>query len=425
MLGKHVRVDRINFLSIFLVFIVLTISLSHFLNSFASSNVYKSLSTQGKITYSSSAARPLHVEGTSIKNDLGAVVNIRGVNRMWFESHPGGGWWMDVYYHDRGETYNEPYWKENVNAELEIMRSWGVNSIRFHQAVEHWKYDIGHHREIIKELLDIMAEKNMYMIFDFYCVTSMAPDPLPPALGGGKQDPLPYPPFQISENAELVISNEQEFIALWESVASELKDYPNIIFELWNEPNRGNYEEEQALNSWFAVVQSCIDVIRSVGAKQLIIVHWGYNCWVDLNNPPPDHNARTMDWVWSVDLQDPLNNLAYSTHIYRYHGSFHRWEGTQVHAWTREDIETAFKLMKLDKVAQSYPLIVGEIGADIYASDLSNELEAYENCLSIFDEWGIHYLGWCWASLGRFALHTGHPSYEPTDAGEIFSRYLI
>jgi len=355
---------------------------------------------------------PLHVEGRYIKDSFGSTVYLRGVNKVGFEDQPGGIWMGRAV-----EDYSQ--WNpDDVRTELDAMESWGINTIRCHHAVEHWKYDMGQHRQIIKEFLTLAAEKGMYVIYDGYSVRNY--------WNGAAQDPLPYPPYQKSENASDVIASEEEFIEWCVSVASELKDYPNIIFELWNEP----CGDEQAKQSWFNVSQRCINAIRGAGATQLIIFQWQVDCWINLDYPPPSNAASTMDWVLEANLTDPLENLVYSTHMYRVGGSFHHSEPEKWNAWEYDEIKLAFQYMKLDWVVETFnkPLIVGEIGADLAytGEELERELIAFNNCLTIFKEWGIHYAAFWWRDIGIFRLlKYGEPWVPPpTESGQILINAL-
>lgn len=352
---------------------------------------------------------PLHVEGRYIKDSFGNAMYLRGVNKAGFEDQPGGIWMGRAV-----KDYSQ--WNpDDVRTELDAMKSWGINTIRCHQAVEHWKYDMGQHRQIIKEFLTLAAEKGMYVIYDGYSIRNY--------WNGAKQDPLPYPPYQKSENASDVIASEDEFVEWWVSVAMELKDYPNVIFELWNEP----CGDDQAKQSWFNVSQRCIQTIRATGATQLIIFQWRMDCWVNLDYPPPNNPASTMDWIWQANLTDPLGNVVYSTHIYRCYGAFHHSTPSYWNAWEYDEILQAFKYMKFNETIQNYPLFIGEIGADVAYTEeeLQHELLAWGNCLTLFEEMGIHYTAFWWRSIGIFRLHSGSPDFTPNEAGQILKTHFL
>jgi hypothetical protein len=352
---------------------------------------------------------PLHVEGRYIKDIRNQTVVLRGVNKVEFADQPGGTWMGQAV---MGYSTWNP---SNVRSELAAIRSWNITVIRAHQAVEHWKYDLGQHRRIFKEFLSLAAEYGIYVIYDGYSIRDY--------WNGGQQDPLPYPPYQTSSNASSVISNETEFVDWWVSVATELKSYTNVIFELWNEPEG----DAQAKISWFGVMQRCIDAIRATGADQLIIPQWRTGCFVNLDFPPPNNGASTMDWVWEANLTDSLGNLVYSTHLYRSGGAFHHSLPTYWNAWNRSEIDTAFRYFRLYELAANHPVIVGEIGANIGFSgkELSNELEAFGVCLDLFNENGVHYAVFWWRNIGVFPLHNGPPNFSPNAAAEILKSHLL
>jgi len=358
------------------------------------------------------AISPLHVEGRYIKDSSGDTIYLRGVNKAEFTDYPGSVW-MGQGVRDYASWTQR---RNDVITELDAMKSWGVNCIRCHQAVDHWKYNIGGHRQIIKEFLDLAAQKGMYVIYDGYSVRNY--------FNGSDQDPLPYPPYQTSRNASEVIADEDAFVDYWVSVASELKDYPNVIFELWNEP----YGDEQAKQSWFNVSQRCINAIRGTGATQLIIFQWRMGCWVNLNFPPPNNPGSTLDWIFETNLTDPLGNLVYSTHIYRCYGAFHHSLPERWNAWEYDEIKKAFQYMMFDNVTAKCPLLIGEIGADLAytGEELQRELIAFNNTLFIFNEWGIHYTAFWWRNIGIFRLlEYGEPWVPPpTASGQILINAL-
>jgi len=357
-----------------------------------------SVASSGQIIYSIS---PLHADGRYLKNINNESVWLRGVNAWSFVDYPAG-----VF-------MGSPVWNiNNVNAELTEMKNWGINTVRIATAIEFWKYNMSTpsagigHRAAIKLLLNAMAAKGMYLIYAGYSVRGY--------WNGMDQDPLPYPPYQTSANAPQVIGSQQDFVDWWKSIASELKGYPNVIFELWNEPNG----DDAAMNSWYNVMQLCINAIRSTGAIQPIICTSDMACWVNLNYPPPQNDASTMDWIWSVNLADPLNNIIYSTHYYTTYGHIGL---NGKHVYDYNNIKLGFTYFKFPEVLQNHPLFIGEFAANM-DTDVSNELVAFNNTLTIFREWHIHYTAWLWrdALFGR--LYTGN--FNPTLGGSMLKSHL-
>jgi hypothetical protein len=104
-----------------------------------------------------------------------------------------------------------------------------------------------------------------------------------------------------------------------------------------------------------------------------------------------------------------------STHCYRCYDGFGRWPDNH-RGYTIAELTEAFTDEFLP-VAQTYPLIIGEIGADIGASDYTNEIAAFRNAFDILGQNGVHYLAFWWFPQGPRALLSGQPNYAPTDAG--------
>lgn len=140
----------------------------------------KTITSSGKIL----SISPLRVEGRYIKDAHNRTVLLRGVNKVEFADDPDGIWMGNTYWSDA-----------NVAAELDAMKSWGINVIRCHMSIETWKYNIGPDsghpsspycalpaREAIKWFVIMAAERGMYVVLDGYTVKSY--------WGGGSQDPF-------------------------------------------------------------------------------------------------------------------------------------------------------------------------------------------------------------------------------------------
>jgi aryl-phospho-beta-D-glucosidase BglC (GH1 family) len=385
---------------------------------------------------------PLHVEGKYIKNGLNQTVFLRGVNKVEFADDPDGVWMGSTMWSDA-----------NVKAELDAMKSWGINVIRCHFSIELWKYDIGPNsghpaspycrisaREAMKRLAQFAAEKGMYVIYDPYTVRCY--------YTGADQDLLPFPPYQKSTNASDLIANVTEFVDFWRSVASELKSYPNVIFEIWNEPgNTGssNRTNEEAFMDWMNAWNLCVDAIRDEGATQPIIFQWAMGIYCNLyeNEETGEVHAgggisgslRLQHWMENAidHLTDPLDNIIYSTHTYRLYGGtglyqFSARDKYGYRGWPYDHVKMAYEYMGFKWVGDTLnkPLFIGEVGCDLAFTDEEyvREIAAWNNTLSLFNEWGLSYTAFWWRSTGVFRLHTGAPNFSPNEAGQILKIYL-
>ncbi len=367
-------------------------------------SINASISLSGKI-YS---ILPLHIVGKDIQDYLGNVVVLKGVNKNGYEGDPGG-YWNGAYVKKLAD------WNPtNVGKELDAIKSWGsgVNVIRLVQSVDNWKLDIGGHRQLIKNLLDVAASKGLYIIYTGYQVRNY--------YSGGGQGDLPYPPYSKSGDSS-VIASQQDFVSYWASIASELKDYPNVIFELWNEPV-GDYSAA-AYNSWVATAQQCINAIRATGAQNLIMFQWNYQGFVNLDWPS---SLSDMGWIADANLSDSSGNLVYTTHLY--YNAVQRSGGiANAFGYSLSDVDAAFRLMGYYSAALRYPFWVGEVGCNVAftGSDLTNEYTAYSNELALLNQHGIGFAGWWWSNSGTMALNSGYPSWTPNHAGQILQQNLV
>lgn len=95
----------------------------------------------------------------------------------------------------------------------------------------------------------------------------------------------------------------RDFAQAWGEVAKRLKDRPNVIFGLMNEPH------EQSASEWLLGANAAIAAIRNAGARQLILVPGSY--WTGANSWTRTDNGKVM-----AGLSDPAHNFAYEVHQY-------------------------------------------------------------------------------------------------------------
>ena len=354
-----------------------------------------------------SNATALHTEGKLIKDASGNTIYLRGLQKVELADDPDGTWNGNALWSDA-----------NVQAELDQMKAWGANTVRCIQSIDNWKYDLNtpyasiSSRDAVNRLIKFAADRDMYVIFTAYRVTNY--------FSGGNQDPLPYPPYQTSSGAGSVITSKQDFVNWWADVANNLKGYPNVLFEIWNEPIASG----SAVQEFYGVQQQVINAIRGTGAQNLILAQWDMGSWVDLDYG----GGSTMDWVDTAKLTDPSNNLVYVTHLYREYGqtgiysnsaSVSKW-GTN-HAYDYNELKRAFTAEKIDYILNTLnkPMFVTECGAnmDQGGAEANYEQQALANELKIFNEWGMNWIVHWFREIGIFRLHTGAPNFTPTAGG--------
>lgn len=344
----------------------------------------------------------LHTEGRYIKDANGNIVILRGVNRGHFEHSPSGDW-GDWNVFDQNE----------MNQELDNMKSWGINVVRLYTSIEWWidntqaqLRDGGttSHRDVVKTIIEALASRGMYAVY------------VPWNVGGnGEQDPLPYPPHTTHSE---VIGSTEDFVNYWSSVAAELGSYSNVIFELYNEPGNNMFPTAEDEQTWFDTVQQCINTIREI-TDNLIVVSWR-SVYYDRGH----NSGEKFDFYQRHPLTG--SNLVYTVHIY-IHGYGYNPPST-----TYDEIKEAFTWENLNQ--QDVPLWIGEIGASLGTGDDTGELTRFENGFKIFNEWGIGYAAWEWWSGNQWQLvynvwgndpSSGYPMDYPTESGQILKDAII
>jgi len=355
-------------------------------------------------TTSVNAISPLHVEGKDIKNESGCVVYLRGVGRWAFYYTPTG-WFMS------GTMWEDDVWDESiVRFQLQTIKSWGANHIRFHTVGDWWKQDTvtykgytGSYRNNLRRVIEIAGEEGLYVIVNHYSPISYQTSP---NHGSG----MPYAPYSGSDESpgatpamHSVFPNKQAFIDYWangvDGVADVLGDLPNVIFEIQNEPHAlgaqiSGYDPVVVRDDFMDAQQQSITAIRNIANSQnLIMVTWGVGMI-----PSGGLNIFDSDMSWaytySDKLVDPLNNLVYVGHLYR--RPFHTdW------AVDKNTLRAQFENIFVKQVSQEHPVIFGEMGVSMaYAgANLPEELTWARNTLEICNEWGIGYSAWVWEPM--------------------------
>jgi aryl-phospho-beta-D-glucosidase BglC (GH1 family) len=367
------------------------------------------------------AALALHTEGAQLKDAAGKAIVLRGVNHHGFLDVPDGAWDPPGKPLYSGMGHWDP---AVVRGTLGEYRKLGFNVVRFHTVVEWWKSNPRTYqdpwrtvtypepyRQMMKDVVGWAGERGLYVIFDFFAMKNV----------NGKQsgqEKLPWPPYNRHPD---VVSSRAEFLDIWNSVARELASFPNVLFELYNEPNG----DEKAEADWFTFCQEAITAIR-LRTSNPVIVQWDYQCWVNLDYPPPHYRASTLTWIARHPLKG--DNIVYGTHLYRNSGGggpgmAHRSQNGQVNLWETADIRKALELARFPSVAGVLPkpLLVTEFGAYVKSqgTELDHELLWFKNTLDILNSWSVGYVGWSWGAdeqLDHGMLHQG----APNKAGRIF-----
>lgn len=221
----------------------------------------------------------------------------------------------------------------NESAFKTLRDDWNTNVVRLAMYVDEWgngQCYMGNKSgslELLEKGVDICIKLDMYVIIDWH------------VLNPG--DPSKY-------------TNEAK--SFFETVSKRYAKYPNVIYEICNEPNGGA--------SWSGNIkpyaEKIIPVIRKNAPNSVIIV-------------------GTPTWSQEIDkpLSDPLNykNVMYAFHFY-----------AATHAGLRSNVENC--------VAQGLPVFVSEFGTCDASGGGANDFNETQKWLSYFDMQGISYCNW-------------------------------
>ena len=245
----------------------------------------------------------LSVKGTSLVNQHGEEIVLRGVSFGWHN-------WWPRFYNENTVTWLKEDWKCDV-----VRAAIGVEPERGYfenpQAALACLYTA----------VDAAIKNDMYVIIDWH-----------------------------AHNIHL---NEAK--AFFQLVAKKYKDYPNIIYEIFNEPEKNSWSEIKAYS------EEVIKTIRAIDKKNIIFV-------------------GTPTWSQDVDIaaDDPIkgyDNLMYSLHFYA---------GTHKQLRNKADVA----------IAKGLPLFVAECGGMEANGDGLIDYEQWQLWLEWMKKNNLSWLAW-------------------------------
>lgn len=255
----------------------------------------------------------LSVKGTQLVDKNGKGYQLRGM------STHGITWFPDFI---------------NENAFRTLRDDWNTNVVRLAMYVDEWgngqcymKNKDGS-RQLLEKGVDICIKLGMYVIIDWH------------VLNPG--DPTAY---------------TDEAIEFFKYMSKKYADYPNIIYEIVNEPN-GNADWSGCIKPY---AEKVIPVIRKNDKDAVIIV-------------------GTPTWSQDIDkaLADPLkyDNIMYALHFY-----------AATHTdWLRERAEKC--------INGGLPIFVSEFGCCDASGNGANDFNQSEKWLKLLDKYGVSYCNW-------------------------------
>jgi endoglucanase len=193
----------------------------------------------------------LKVQGTQLVNAKGEAIALHGMSFGWSCFHPR--------FYSAGAVH-------------ELVKEWNSTVIRASLGIEPargYKQDSAGQMLLIKTVIDAAIKEDVYVIIDWH-----------------------------SHNINL-----EEAKAFFKTIANEYHQYPNIIYEIFNEPDKETWPEVKAYS------EQVIKIIREIDKDNIILV----------GSPRWDQEVQ-------LPAADPIrgfNNLMYTMHFYA--GTHKQW----------------------------------------------------------------------------------------------------
>lgn len=221
----------------------------------------------------------------------------------------------------------------------ELRDVWKVNCVRIAMYVDENNNSMCYMKnpelseELMVEGINLCLELGLYVIVDWHVLN-------------------PGDPSAYTEEAKV----------FFEKIATAYSEYPNIIYELCNEPNGQTITWNDVIYPYCAEV---LDVIRPIDDDAVIIA--GTANW-----------SQDINLVQSNLLDDP--NVMYALHFYSAtHGD-----------WLMDRVETCYN--------NGIPVFVSEFGCCAASGDEEYDLEACDAWLDMLDSYNISYMNWALAN---------------------------
>jgi hypothetical protein len=284
--------------------------------------------SQTETTYQASTGEALHTSGHRILDSSNNPIYFRGIGRAGdLDSLSGtwGGKGDNPYdYSEKWQTDNAVL-KEKIDETFACYRDvWKANLIRLLIPVDWWwkdninpaqEYGVGpdqmmSYRNYIVLVIEEAAKYGIYVDLCPYEVQNYY-------LSGDNWDGIPgsLGPASLAFMQKITPTELGAWQMWWTSIASRLGQYPNVIFEMWNEPDDDTTTAASPeATAYFNYCCQSYRTIRAMGNNNLIFMQWHTGI-------VPGYTE--LDWVPKLynQLKTSLNttplNVAFTTHPYR------------------------------------------------------------------------------------------------------------
>jgi hypothetical protein len=377
----------------------------------------------------------IHTSGVNILDEGGNVVYLRGVGVAGFAPNL-------IFWGEGGKDAWSDQWNYNPTTVMDqtfsaLQSQWHVNMIRV------FVYPSWYYRDNIAPsqedpsyaaqttpistrtyLRTLCQEADKYGIY-----VNIVPYMLTPSSSSSANDPyatdsfgwqgLPMMGWDDAGTKFLTDAgygnNEQAFWNwFWTDMANNLKDYPNAIFEAWNEPGWNGGDTEPIPTGYMTYLQTMYSAIRGTGASNLIFMQWrvGWN---------PNGYGSTLSWASDINSKLHPTNVAYTTHFYYYSPTDLSGYWAKDYSTLKTQVQTAINSMGV-----TAPLVINEEGSCTSSSpNKQNDYTWWQNLILAQRDLGVGACAYYWLSdsglgtvfSGETMLTTG---YTPNTMGQTY-----
>ena len=209
-------------------------------------------------------------------------------------------------------------------------------------------------------------------------------------------------------------NNEQGFWQwFWTDMANNLKDYPNAIFEAWNEPNVGS-DVDAIPSGYMTYLTTMYNAVRGTGATNLIMMQWHVG-WF------PNGYGNNLSWVKQIDSTIHPTNLVYTTHLYYYAPSDLTSYWATDYNTLKSQLQTGINSMGI-----TAPLVINEEGSCLSkSSSKQSDYTWWQNLVLAQRDLGIGAGAYYWLSdSGLGGVYAGETmlssGYSPNTMGQSY-----
>jgi hypothetical protein len=339
----------------------------------------------------------IRVAGNQLVDASGKAVQLRGVNVSGLEFVAIQGWNPTNPWGGQTGT-DTPQWN--------TLKTWGINAVRLPLNEASWlglscvsvggsgavvvdgakvenkrggtvKADPGgNYVATVKSSVAGATEAGLYVILDLHWSA----------------------PGEVCPMTQNAMADADHSLDFWSSVATAFREYPSVLFELFNEPTlpskRANWtilrdggmqdavltggDPFQVSFGWqVAGMQQMLDAVRATGAKNVVLVA-GLNYAGDL--------SRWLDYR-------PVDSLQQLGAVWHSYPTYHSVWGTAGYLIPNAGLSTWSDAEQI--LAAGFPLVVTEYGDRNTPGTVGAPFVSH--LLPWADRNGVGYLGWAWA----------------------------